>query len=655
MLAFIPIILTALTWGIASAGSVKWMAVGSETVFILRGSGQSLDPSQKYWTPIINQLSTTVQNLHIPLVELFICDSRFVFTCPGDGADTQDFMTLVAPVDELPFPAGSVAEIASDGSFIRWVGDDIELVNTPDNRWPRGVRKQFVFLFPTRPTSIMLAYTGSGRYLSRGFSTSASLGGSAFRDSYAMDLNEYKIDAFPTLVPFFGSSASTDSWAAEMETMHGFYALYFWVNRTLNSGSFANPTSLTIRVSDSSWTSGLSEKFGYVGNALDHQYEIEQSTDASGGVVMSGEIQVPVTLGRSTEQDICVGLRTVWDNEENATRVMGFGNGSPAVITNGDNFPIVTVGGAWRVSIWKTDDDAKRLNIPVGVDKALIVLQMDDSTDPITMSAAVYPYDYDHSTLGDGSADNPRCTLGNTADAYTSLIWEYNLRDNNPGFNANTKFTGEMVNLGRSARNINYPSPIVWSQLTINRVNADDGLNLYPWILDCSKPNCGAPDTVAHFRPYGFSPDDSWYPFAYIEVDDWSLHATGGDVPPLASDAASSGGAVTDVSADDDFGIPEDGVSRKLPGGNFIDEISNSVGVPYYFIWTLIGFGLAIVIIAIVQTFFNNILLSVVAGGVVLAVIATPTVGIGAIWVLLFYAVVGACVVIVGQRTSVGY
>lgn len=60
-------------------------------------------------------------------------------------------------------------------------------------------------------------------------------------------------------------------------------------------------------------------------------------------------------------------------------------------------------------------------------------------------------------------------------------------------------------------------------------------------------------------------------------------------------------------------------------------------------------------IIAVVQTFFNNILLSVVAGGVVLAVIATPTVGIGAIWVLLFYAVVAACVVIVGQRTSVGY
>ena len=469
MLAFIPIILTALTWGIASAGSVKWMAVGSETALKSSfGVPRDQDPTKKYWTPIINQLSATVQNLHIPLEELFICDSRFVFTCPGDGDDTRDFMTLVAPVDEIPFSTVSVAKIDSDLNFVRWVGDELEVLNTPTSRMLTTDVERFVFLFPTRPTSLMLAYRSTGNLMSRGFSTDSyaavrggvsGRGGANWRNNYLMDPDDLFQATFPMPGELFGTSASTDSWTAEMGNIHGFYALYLWARGA--PGSRSNASSLIINLADSSWSSGLSEKFGYVGNALDDQYEIEQSTDASGGVVMSGEIQVPVTLGRSTEQDICVGLRTVWDNEENATRVMGFGNGNPAVITNGDNFPIVTVGGASRVSIWKTDDDAKRLNIPEGVDKGLIVLQMDDSTDPITMSAAVYPYDYDHSTLGDGSADNPRCTLGNTADAYTSLVWSYNLRDNNPGFNANTKFTGEMVNLGRSARNINYPSPIV--------------------------------------------------------------------------------------------------------------------------------------------------------------------------------------------------
>jgi hypothetical protein len=659
MLAFIPVILTALTWGIAYAGSVKWMAVGSETQFA--------ETSKKYWTPIGDHLSETVENLHIPLHELFICDSRFVFSCPDDSSDTPDAMMLAGVVDEERFTLGSVAEIGADGSFIRWVEDRLVVINEPDR--PLTGRKQFVFLFPTRPTSLVFHVRVTGNIISCGFATDIagdnpwnadityekgrSLCGSynisnRFADvTFDVDIDDVTEHSFTPLANLF--EANNDTWTGEMGNIKGFYALYLWFSGP--SGSSSNRISFTSDLTKSSWSSsGLSEKFGFVG-ALDGKYEIEQSTDGVGGVVMSGEIQVPVTLGRTNEQDICVGLRTIWDQEQGATRVMGFGNGNPAIITNGDGFPIVTVGGAARVSVFKTP--TKRFGIPEGVDRALIVLQIDDATNPPTMSVAVYPYDYDHQTLGDGSADNPRCTIGNTADAYSSETYPRSFAQA-LNFNASTKFTGEMVNLGRSV-NVNYPSPIVWSQLTINRVNAMDGLNLYPWVLDCSKANCGAPDTVEHFRPYGFSPDDVQTPFAYIGVDDWGLHATGGDVPPLASDAASSGGAVTDVAAPDDFGIPEDGVSRKLPGGNFIDEISTSVGIPYYFIWTLIGFGLAIVIIAVVQTFFNNILLSVVAGGVVLAVIATPTVGIGAIWVLLFYAVVAACVVIVGQRTSVGY
>ena len=63
--------------------------------------------------------------------------------------------------------------------------------------------------------------------------------------------------------------------------------------------------------------------------------------------------------------------------------------------------------------------------------------------------------------------------------------------------------------------------------------------------------------------------------------------------------------------------------------------------------------GLCIITLVVVHRLVDNILISVVAGGVVLTAAAAPTIGISTIWVLLVYGLIGGTVVIVGKRAQV--
>ena len=95
-------------------------------------------------------------------------------------------------------------------------------------------------------------------------------------------------------------------------------------------------------------------------------------------------------------------------------------------------------------------------------------------------------------------------------------------------------------------------------------------------------------------------------------------------------------------------------VKSKLPlFGDSIGRLSERQNVPQEFFWVLISFGLCIITLVIVHRLVDNILISVVAGGVVLTAAAAPTIGISTIWVLLVYGLIGGTVVIVGKRAQV--
>ena len=91
-----------------------------------------------------------------------------------------------------------------------------------------------------------------------------------------------------------------------------------------------------------------------------------------------------------------------------------------------------------------------------------------------------------------------------------------------------------------------------------------------------------------------------------------------------------------------------------LPGAGFINAASLVAGIPARFIWITFSFGIAIVAMAGVQRLMNNIIYTCFAGGVVLSALCAPAVGLVTIWVLIFYAIMCACVIVIGRRLSAG-
>lgn len=83
------------------------------------------------------------------------------------------------------------------------------------------------------------------------------------------------------------------------------------------------------------------------------------------------------------------------------------------------------------------------------------------------------------------------------------------------------------------------------------------------------------------------------------------------------------------------------------PGADFVRIFADQGGVPANVVWVMIGFGLAFVALVGVGGATQSPVVGGIAGGVVLGLITTPTIGIASIGLLLIYAmtVVGVSVV----------
>ena len=98
--------------------------------------------------------------------------------------------------------------------------------------------------------------------------------------------------------------------------------------------------------------------------------------------------------------------------------------------------------------------------------------------------------------------------------------------------------------------------------------------------------------------------------------------------------------------------IPSDGGGLPLVGF-VVERASASAAIPSLFLWTLIGFGAAFAVLVAAQKATGNIMVSVIAGGVALAVLTGPFIGISSVWVVMVYGLIGATVVVIGNRLQV--
>ena len=120
--------------------------------------------------------------------------------------------------------------------------------------------------------------------------------------------------------------------------------------------------------------------------------------------------------------------------------------------------------------------------------------------------------------------------------------------------------------------------------------------------------------------------------------------------PPTEQEAgAVTGDAVGIVAPTAAFASSSAPVSG-LPGSVFIAGIATDTNLPQAFFWLMIAGFLSIVTFIGVQLAMRNLLWSVVAGGIVLTAFAAPTVGVTAVWVLMFYGIMSGVVLIVGDR-----
>ena len=87
--------------------------------------------------------------------------------------------------------------------------------------------------------------------------------------------------------------------------------------------------------------------------------------------------------------------------------------------------------------------------------------------------------------------------------------------------------------------------------------------------------------------------------------------------------------------------------------GFAVNRASRSAGVPTLLLWTMIGSAAAFAALVATQRATGNIMISVIAGGLVLGLLTTPSIGLSSVWVLLVYGLIGGTVVIIGRRLAV--
>lgn len=78
------------------------------------------------------------------------------------------------------------------------------------------------------------------------------------------------------------------------------------------------------------------------------------------------------------------------------------------------------------------------------------------------------------------------------------------------------------------------------------------------------------------------------------------------------------------------------------PGADYIRIIADQGGVPANIVWVMVGFGLAFIALVGVGGATQSPVVGGIAGGVVLGLITTPTIGIASLGLLLIY---GMCVI----------
>ena len=83
------------------------------------------------------------------------------------------------------------------------------------------------------------------------------------------------------------------------------------------------------------------------------------------------------------------------------------------------------------------------------------------------------------------------------------------------------------------------------------------------------------------------------------------------------------------------------------PGADFVRIFEDQGGVPARVVWVMVGFGMAFVALVGVGGATQSPVVGGIAGGIVLGLITTPTIGIASIGLLLIYAmtVIGVSVV----------
>ncbi len=93
---------------------------------------------------------------------------------------------------------------------------------------------------------------------------------------------------------------------------------------------------------------------------------------------------------------------------------------------------------------------------------------------------------------------------------------------------------------------------------------------------------------------------------------------------------------------DSDGGLPLIGFA--------IERASTDAGVPTLLLWTIIGTAIALTVLIATQRATGNIMLSVIASGLVLVIQSIPSIGLGSVWVVLVYAFTAGSVVVIGNR-----
>ena len=192
---------------------------------------------------------------------------------------------------------------------------------------------------------------------------------------------------------------------------------------------------------------------------------------------------------------------------------------------------------------------------------------------------------------------------------------------------------------------------------TITSSAADGGL--WKATLETTLPAGGStvlrvyvlpPGELVDGRTSGPSAADLRSPPADIEaaVSPWRPWQRPDPAPSVvAAEAAAIGQEVVDQIAQpirDDGGLPLIGFA--------VEGATTAAGVPPLVLWIMIGMALAFAVLVAVQRVADNILLSVVAGGLVLGLITTPSIGISSVWALMVYALIGGAVVVIGRRLS---